>query len=72
MFQWQIIINGKPFGKFEADSLEQAIKTARREASSFARAAWKYADAYPNSVRVEYVPTTPRYVESHIVPQYEA
>ena len=69
MFEFQIIINGRLYSKFQAESIEKAIEIARDEASYFAEKAFRYKGAYPNSVRVEYVPTTPRYVESHIVTQ---
>jgi hypothetical protein len=57
MTYYQIIINGRVFSKFKAASSADAIKTARKEASDFARSAWRYKDAYPNSVLVECLET---------------
>jgi len=68
MTYYQIIINGRVFSKFKADSSEQAIRHARQVASDFARSAWRYKDAYPNSVLVECLETRDLFK----VPQVEA
>jgi hypothetical protein len=68
---FQIVINRRPhLLPFQASSVAEAVLIARKEASEFAERAFRYKGAYPNSVRVEYVPTGRAYPESYIVPQH--
>jgi len=51
MTEYKIIMNGRNvIGHLKADSVPDAIKRAREYVTDFAKRAWRYEGAWPNSV----------------------
>lgn len=51
MTEYKIIMNGRNvIGSLQADTVSEAIERAREYVKGYAKRAWRYDDAWPNSV----------------------